>query len=952
MPTTTVPRGNMEPLLILHAVAAVCAPALARRLGRDAFLVLAVAPACGFAYTLRVALTGVPAESHHDWAPTLGLALSFRADALAVLMMSLVTGVGALVLLYCRRYFDAGESGLGRFGGVLVAFAGAMLGLVVADNLLLLYVFWELTTVFSYLLIGHDPESRAARRAATQALTVTSFGGLAMLAGMVMLGEAAGTYRISRIVAHPPSGALIPAALVLVLAGALSKSAIFPFSMWLPAAMAAPTPVSAYLHAAAMVKAGIYLLARLGPAFGALPVWQAVAVPLGLLTMVLAGWRALREYDLKRMLAYGTVSQLGFMAVLFGAATRDTALAGVAMLLAHGLFKASLFLVVGVVDHATGTRDLRELSGLRHSAPWLCAVAATAAVSMAGIPPLLGFVGKEAAFESLLTGRLADTLTLAGIVAGSVLTVAYSARFLWGAFGAKRGREPTPVHGPSATTFTPPALLAVLGLVLAPFAGRYGAAMESYTGTFPGPGHTHLALWTGAPVPLLLSAVALCGGALLFAAGGVVERTGRILRVVDSGRVYWVLMRGLERFSLQLTGVTQRGSLTDYLMVAFVSFAGIGGFALLYGPLPEIRLDVVPWTRPEQPLVGALLVATAVLAPRVRSHIVLALVAGLTGYGTALLFLVHGSPDLALTQFLTETLSLVVFVLVLRRLPLGPREGRPRVPFGMRLGLGLVSGAVMVMAGMLAVSARQAVPVGALMPAAAEKAGASNVVSALLVDIRAWDTMGESSVLVVLTLGVTSLVFLRRRTYTLERPSEEGAPEGRAHWLAATLPAGERAAVLEIVARLIFHTVLLISVFLLFTGHSAVGGGFAGGIVAGLALVIRYLAGGRYELAVAVPAHAGVLIGLGLLLSTVTAFCGLLFGGAPLSMLSADLTVPLVGKLHLSTVLLFDVGVYVAVVGMVQDILRSLGAELDRQIEEETGESGESGERLGGEGSR
>ncbi|MFC3982403.1 Na+/H+ antiporter subunit A [Streptosporangium jomthongense] len=925
----------MESLLILHAVAAMCAPALARCLGRGAFPVLAVAPACGFAHTLWIALTGVPAGSSHTWAPALGLDLDFRADALGVLMMALVTGVGALVLVYCARYFEAGEEGLGRFGGVLVAFAGAMLGLVVADNLLLLYVFWELTTVFSYLLIGQDPRSRQARRAATQALTVTAAGGLAMLAGMVILGESAGTYRISRIVADPPSGALVPAAVVLLLAGALSKSAIFPFSMWLPAAMAAPTPVSAYLHAAAMVKAGVYLLARFGPAFGTLPVWRAVAVPLGLLTMLLAGWRALREYDIKRLLAYGTVSQLGFMTALFGAGTRDTALAGVAVLLGHALFKASLFLVVGVVDHATGTRDLRELNGLWRSAPWLCAVATAATVSMAGIPPTLGFVGKEAAFESLLTGRTADTVALAVVVAGSMLTVAYSARFLWGTFGGGRGLAPTPASPAAAATFTPPALLAVLGVVLAPLASWYGRAMEGYTGTFPGTGHVHLALWTGALTPLLLSAAALCGGALLFAAGGLVERVGRVLRLVDSGRVYWALMRGLERFSLQLTGVTQRGSLTDYLIIAFVSVAGIGVFAALYGPTPDVHLDVASWTRPEQPLVGALLVAVAALAPRIRTHIVLALVAGLTGYGTALLFLVHGSPDLALTQFLTETLSLVVFVLVLRRLPLGPREGRPRVPLGVRLGLGAVSGVVVTVAGMLAVSARQAPPVGALIPEAARRAGASNAVSALLVDIRAWDTMGESSVLVVLTLGVTSLVFLRRRTYTLERPSGEPGPERGPHWLAATLPKGERAAVLEIVARLIFHTVLLISVFLLFTGHSAVGGGFAGGIVAGLALVVRYLAGGRYELALAVPAHAGVLIGFGLLLSTVTALVGLLFSGTPLTMLAADVQVPLVGTLHLSTVLLFDVGVYAAVVGMVQDFLRSLGGELDRQIEEE-----------------
>ncbi|MER5423594.1 Na+/H+ antiporter subunit A [Streptosporangium roseum] len=928
----------MEPLLILHAVAAVCAPALVRRLGRDAFLVLALPPACGLGYALWVAVSGVPVESRHDWAPALGLGLSFRVDPLALLMTFLVTGVGALVLLYCSRYFDAGEEGLGRFGGELVAFAGAMLGLVVADNLILLYVFWELTTVFSYLLIGHDPASRTSRRAAMQALTVTTFGGLTMLAGMVVLGETAGTYEISRIVADPPAGGTIPVATALILVGALSKSAIFPFSMWLPAAMAAPTPVSAYLHAAAMVKAGIYLIARLGPAFGALPVWQAIVVPLGLLTMVLGGWRALREYDLKRLLAYGTVSQLGFLTVLFGAATRDTAIAGVAMLLAHALFKASLFLVVGIIDHSTGTRDLRELSGLRRSAPWLCATSVAAAASMAGIPPFLGFVGKEAAFESLLTGRLADTVTLAGVVAGSVLTAAYSLRFLWGAFGDRPGLEPVPAHRAAAATFLPSALLAVLGLVAAPFSARYGHAMEGYTGTFAGPGHgTHLALWTGAPVPLLLSAVALAGGVVLFLARAAVARAGELLHLVDSGRAYWAVVRALDRFALQLTGVTQRGSLPDYLMIAFVAMAGIGGFSLLYGPARDIRLDVVRWERVEQPLVGALLIATALIATRVNSHIVLALVAGLTGYGVALMFLVHGSPDLALTQFLAETLSLVVFVLVLRRLPVGPREGQLRVPFGVRLALGAVSGVVIVGAGMLAESARSAVPVGSLMAGAAEEAGAANIVSALLVDIRAWDTMGESSVLVVLTLGVTSLIFLRRRTYALERPSGKVRRGEGTHWLAATLPVGQQAVVLEIVARLIFHTVVLISIFLLFTGHSSVGGGFAGGIVAGLALVVRYLAGGRYELAAAVPVHAGVLIGIGLLLSTITAFWGLLVAGAPLDMLAADVAIPLVGKLHLSTVLLFDIGVYVTVVGMVQDILRSLGAELDRQIDDEEG---------------
>ncbi|MEV4223152.1 Na+/H+ antiporter subunit A [Nonomuraea sp. NPDC049725] len=925
----------MESLLILHAAAALCAPWLTRLLGRDAFPLLALAPAAGFCYSLWVLASGVPEVSSSSWAPALGLSLSFRADEPGLLMMALVTGVGLLVMVYSSRYFPAGEAGLARFGGFMLAFAGAMLGLVMADDLFLLYVFWELTTVFSWLLIGYDPESRASRRAAMKALTLTTLGGLAMLAGFVVIGQAAGTYRLSAIVADPPQGGPVAAGLVLVLAGALAKSAIFPFSTWLPAAMAAPTPVSAYLHAAAMVKAGVYLLARLAPAFGDVPVWRAVAVPLGVLTMVLGGWRALRETDLKRLLAYGTVSQLGFLTILFGMGTRDAALAGVAMLLAHALFKAALFLVVGAVDHAAGTRDLNRLSGLWRSAPWLCAAAVLAGASMAGVPPLVGFVAKEAALESLLTWETFDTLALAGVVAGSALTVAYTLRFLWGAFGTKRGLRPSRAHRTPAAMFAPAALLSGLGLALAPLAGVYDAAMSGYTGSFRDAGHgMHLALWTGAAVPLLLSLLIFAVGGLLFWARRPVARIGAALQFADSATLFWTVMRRLDLFAIQTTGIVQRGSVPDYLLITLASVAALGLFSFLYVTPPDLDLRIVAWQQPEQPFVVVLMVAAAALALAARAYVLLAVVTGLTGYGTALLFLAHGSPDLALTQFLAETLSLVVFALVLRRLPIEPVQARLRFPF--RLAIGLVVGTVTAGAGMLAMEARQAEPVGGLMAGAAERAGAHNIVSALLLDIRAWDTLGESTVLVVLTLGVTSLVFLRRTSYTIER--DEGGtarPPGRPHWLSSALPRGERALAFEVAARLTFHTVLVLSVYLLLVGHSLVGGGFAGGIVAGLAITVRYLAGGRYELAAAVPVHAGVLLGAGLTLSTGTALAGLLSSGAALTMLAADVTVPLLGTLHLSTGLLFDLGVYVTVIGMVQDVLRALGAELDRQIEKE-----------------
>ncbi|TDC99250.1 Na+/H+ antiporter subunit A [Nonomuraea deserti] len=915
----------MELLLILHAVAAVCAPWLAARMGRASFAVLAVPPAAAFVHTLWVAVRGLPMREATAWAPVMQMELDFRADPLAVVMMALVTGIGVLVLGYSAAYLPAGDEGLGRYGGVMVAFAGSMLGLVTADNLLLLYVFWELTTVFSYLLIGYDPESRVSRQAAMKALAITTSGGLCMLAGFVLTGQAAGTYRVSAIAADPP--AVAPVALVLVLTGALAKSAIFPFSTWLPAAMAAPTPVSAYLHAAAMVKAGVYLVARLGPAFGDVALWRAVAVPLGLVTMVLGGWRALRETDLKRLLAYGTVSQLGFLVALFGAGTRATALAGAAMLVAHALFKATLFLVVGIVDHAAGSRETGELSGVGRAMPWVCAAAVLAGASMAGLPPLVGFAAKEAALESLLDAPFA----LAGVVAGSALTAAYTLRFLWGAFAAKPGVAARPVRRVPAAMFVPTALLSALGLALAPAASWYAGTMSAYTGAFRDPGHeTHLVVWSGFGLPLLLSAAALAAGVLLFAAREPVARAGAVLPVPDSSQVFWIIVRGLDRFAVQLTGLVQRGSVPDYLMLTMLATVGVGVFSVAYGGAPRLDVPVVAWQRPEQPVITVLVAAAAVLALFARASIFLAVVVGMLGYGTALLFLVHGSPDLALTQFLAETLLLVVFALVLRRLPIDP--GRGRLPFPVRIGLGLAVGVVLTGAGMLAGSARDVVPVGAHMATAAREAGARNIVTALIVDIRAWDTLGESTVLIVLTLGLTSLVFLRRRSYRIE-PKEAEHPSAEPHWLASTLPRGQRVLAFDVVARLTFHTVLLLSVFLLFVGHSGVGGGFAGGIVAGLAIAVRYLAGGRNELGVALPVHAGVLMGVGLTLSAGTALIGLLFGSAALDMLATDVSVPLAGHVHLSTGVLFDLGVYLSVIGMVQDVLRGLGAELDRQID-------------------
>ncbi len=945
----------MLALLLLHLLAGALAPVLVRWWGRQAFLALALVPAAAFAWVLAqlpAVLDGVEPRETLPWVPALDLEVALRLDALALTFAALVTGVGALVLVYCARYFSPEDEGTGRFAGCLTAFAGSMLGLVVADDLLLLYVFWELTTVFSFLLIGGSGRRLAARRAASQALVLTTAGGLAMLVGLILIGQASGSFLLSEVVADPGEGTAMVWGAVLVLAGAVTKSALVPFHFWLPAAMEAPTPVSAYLHAAAMVKAGVYLVARLAPALADVPGWRVLALGLGVATMLVGGYRALRQSDLKLLLAFGTVSQLGFLVALVGAGSRELAAAGLVMTLAHALFKSTLFLTVGVVDHATGTRDLRRLSGLGRRAPVLAVVGTAAAASMAGLPPLLGFVGKEAAFTALLEGGLADRtaamVVLVGLVAGSVLTAAYSARFVWGAFARKPGVEETAVeHAPGPLLLAAPVVLALAGLVLGPASPLLDGLVARYADTLPllAPEVEHLALWHGWQPALALSALTVVGGAALFALRAPVQRFQRRVAVgasADEG--YWNTLQGIDRLSVLVTGTTQRGSLPAYLGTILVTVLALPGVLLLTrAPWPgEWRA----WDTPVQAVAGVVVVTAAALALRIRQRLSAVLLVGVTGYGIAVVFALQGAPDLALTQFLVETLTLVVFVLVLRKLPKDITERhRPRER-AVRGVIAVAVGAFMAAVGAVALSARTAVPVSEDYPGPAyEFGGGRNVVNVTLVDIRAWDTLGEVALLVVAATGVASLVFLRRRTGGVERaPRTELARQpGRARraprdrWLAATatLEPARRSVVLEVVTRLLFHTIMVFSLYLLFSGHNEPGGGFAGGLVAGLALVLRYLAGGRYELGEAAPVAPGLLLGSGLLFAGGTGVVGLALGAGVLQTAILESTLPVLGDVKLVTSLFFDIGVYLIVVGLVLDVLRSLGAELDRQEDEE-----------------
>ena len=945
----------MLAILCAHAAAAAIAPLLVQRWGRMAFYPLALVPLGSLAWVVANWPGAGAQRAQLDWVPALSMDVTLRFDALAAVMSVLVLAIGALVLCYCAEYFHHHdghtEKRLPSFAAELVAFSGAMFGLVTSDNMLVLYLFWELTTVLSFLLVGHYAERATSRRAAMQALLVTTAGGLAMLVGIVILGESAGTYLLSELIAAPPTGTAVTVGVLLVLVGALSKSAIVPLHFWLPGAMAAPTPVSAYLHAAAMVKVGVYLIARMTPGFADSPGWRPTIVVLGLATMLLAGWRAVREYDLKLILAFGTVSQLGLITVMVGTGGGDVMLAGLAMLCAHAMFKATLFMVVGVIDHATGTRDIRRLAWLGDAHRPLLVIAVGGAASMAALPPFFGFVAKEADLETLAhSAALGSTApwVLGGVVFGSVFTTIYSLRFVYGAF-ARKGRDApsqrvAEMHRPPAAFLVAPAVLSVAGLLFGLWPAGLDHVLADYARTVPGGTGYHLALWHGFTVPLLLSALVLgLGIAAFFARGRLREVRLGYLPLGNADRIYDAVIRGIDVLAVRLTASTQRGSIpaTQSVILATLVLLPTAMLVLGNSDRPELRL----WDSPLQAVVGLIILAAALAATVMRNRLASVLVVGVTGYGCGVVFVFHGAPDLALTQFLVETLTLVIFVLVLRTLPAEADRAnveRKRLP---RAALALAVGATVTTLAAFAMAARSTRPIAELLPDAAYYRGhGANTVNVLLVDIRAWDTMGEISVLLVAATGVASMVFRNRRFGSAPRVADAGQPDiGRIPVVPTSPAVGEitwlrgselrdpryRSLVLEVATRIIFPLIMVLSAYFFFAGHNTPGGGFAGGLTAGLALVLRYLAGGRYELGEALPLDAGKVLGAGLALSAGTAVTSLLLGAPVLSSAVIELDVPVLGTIKFVTALFFDLGVYLIVVGLVLDVLRSLGARVD-----------------------
>jgi multicomponent Na+:H+ antiporter subunit A len=781
-------------LLALHAVIGTGIIALGERLGRRASYVALVAPVVTLVWLatkLPDVLDGTIVEETFTWVPQLGLDVDLRLDGFSALMVLIVSGIGVLVFVYALRYFPTRRDGLGRLLGLLVLFSGSMLGLVLADNLLLLYACWELTSITSYLLIGNDYGDSRARAAALQALLTTGAGGLAMLGGFIVVGQQAGTYRLSEVLAHPPSGPAVTGALVLVLLGAVTKSAQYPFHSWLPGAMVAPTPVSAYLHSATMVKAGVYLVARFTPAFEGVAFWQPAVVTIGLVTMVAGGLRALRQTDLKVLLAFGTISQLGFMFVLFGLGTPASISAGMALVLAHALFKATLFMDVGILDHQLGTREITKLPRLTR-AWWPFGVTmVVAAASMAGIPLTFGFIDKEAAYEGVLgvDGTGADVVMVL-VVAASVVTFAYSIRLLWGTFlvPARRGaREARSGTRPPVLFLAGPLLLTALTVLFGIVPGlldglvdQAAHAVDSFTEV------VHLAFWHGFNTALGLSALTMALGALLFYAHRPLARVLAVGRVVPSGTdVYRRTLALMNAVADRVTGVVQSGSLPVYAGIILFTAAVVPGIALVTGaawpglpPLVDGSAQVV---------IAALILGAALGAAVVRRRFAAALLLGTVGYAMGALFVASGAPDLALTQTAIETLSTVLFVLVLRKLP--DRFERRSAPIGraLRLVIALTVGVVVFVFALVAAGERITPPVSDQMVEMAEPEGhGKNVVNVILVDFRGFDTMGEITVLAAAAIGAVALARAGRRP---------GAAAAQPH--PVTAPAGPESAPLE-----------------------------------------------------------------------------------------------------------------------------------------------------------
>ncbi|MEZ4598242.1 MAG: hydrogen gas-evolving membrane-bound hydrogenase subunit E [Syntrophotaleaceae bacterium] len=698
------------------------------------------------------------------WLPELGIGLTFQLDGLSLVFVLLITGVGALIMLYSGSYL-AGHKELGRFFLLLYLFMGSMLGLVLAANLITLFVFWELTSLTSFLLIGFDHQREKVPASALQALLVTSLGGLALLASLLLMGEIAGTLEFGLMAEKADlirEHAWYLPIVLLAAAGAFTKSAQFPFHFWLPNAMQAPTPVSAYLHSATMVKAGIYLLFRLSPILGETALWHGLLETVGGFTMLGGIWLALRQTDLKRLLAYATVSSLGTLVFLIGLDIPRSLEAAIVYLVAHALYKAPLFLAVGAIDHATGSRDLRGLGGLFRQMPLVGIAVMMAVLSMAGVIPFIGFLGKELFYEVVLSApRAAAPSILAALLTSLLMVAVSSLTGLRPFFGTSRfDRLP---HGPVPPgQWLPPLILATIGLGAGLFAGTTDRLLvtPSLRSLLPGYEAPKLALWHGFTPVLGFSVLTLVGGYLIYRQKDfLVNKTERWAGLARYGAevAYERLLAKTFAFSGWQTALLQNGRLRYYLLMIFITATVFTGAALIGRGDFSIAFRVTPLQYGDL-IVSAIILAAAWVTAHSGERLVAILAMGVVGYGVALLYAMFGAPDVAMTQFSIETMTVLLFVLIFHRLPLFSRLVHRRT-LRLDAAVSIAAGLLMTILTLVALGGPRGERIsGFFLDRSVPEGFGRNVVNTILVDFRALDTLGEITVLGMAGVGIWALL--------------------------------------------------------------------------------------------------------------------------------------------------------------------------------------------------
>lgn len=880
----------------------------------------------------REVFNGAVITQSWSWLPQLGIDFSFRLDALGLLFALLISGIGTLIYIYAYFYLGPKNS-LNKLYLLLMLFMAAMLGISLSNNLILLLVFWELTSISSFLLVGYWSNYDAAQRGSRMALTITGMGGLAMLGGFILLGQITGTYEIDQILtmtAQIQSHALFVPTLLLILLGAFTKSAQFPFHFWLPNAMAAPTPVSAYLHSATMVKAGIFLVARLLPIFAGAALFHNLVTFIGLFTLCMAAFFAIFKEDLKGLLAYSTISHLGLIMCLLGIGSPLAVAAAIFHIINHATFKAALFMIAGIIDHESGTRDLRKLSGLWQLLPYTATLTMVTAASMAGVPLTNGFLSKEMFFTELLSNLSGPVLICSAIVAtlAGIFAVAYSVRLVHGVFfdGPLGKQVPNKdAHEPPFGMRAPATLLAILCILVGLFPAllvenivNSTARASTQVMDFEG---VHLALWHGFNMPLLMSLIASIGGLIFYfslAKGGKIREIdldpylGRL-----QGRVAFDLfLKSLLLNSRKFKRWTENGKLQSYILWIVV-------FSIAIVSLPFLGQGLTTGTRelthaPALAIVLWLLLFSSCWMMLWFHHerIKAVLISGAIGLVVTMVFVCFSAPDLALTQITVDVVTTVLLLMSLSLLPqLTPYESSVSrrwrdalIAIGGGLGIAWITWLILTRDhnSISWFFMQQSIPLG----------GGTNVVNVILVDFRGFDTFGEITVLGIAGIGALCLM--------------DGM---RTHGTTMTKGLSYRfnpsPLMLRITASWILPIALVVSLYIFLRGHNLPGGGFIAGLITALALIIQYMALGQDHAEQLLKAKSGRLyeiwIGTGLVIAGLTGL-GAWFWGRPF-LTSAHFYVspPILGEMHLATAALFDVGVYITVVGATMLLISVLG---------------------------